>query len=320
MVAINVFNPVEGQLDANLLKMTIPEDRAMDRFTQYRARAGAERIGRLKDAFGLAPVSGLTLDLSTELLSSWAQSNAKRLFDVFCVLLAMPLLVPVLLVIALAVRLTSFGPVLFLQKRVGLHGRIFTILKFRTMVHATDKAHHAVTTVGNQRFTSIGPFLRRWKLDELPQLLNVLVGQMSLVGPRPKMQEHVHYNLPCRPGITGAATNAFAREEAVLNNLPKDRLDAYYHNVVLPAKRQLDVEYMTRATFRSDLKLIVDSVLRRWDISAMERALDAAAFEADFRTLTTWESTALALEEPSFFVSMPPRDERPDRIERVSAY
>jgi len=320
LVAINVFNPVEGQLDANLLKMTIPEDRAMDRFTQYRARAGAERIGRLKDAFGLAPVSGLTLDLSTELLSSWAQSNAKRLFDVFCVLLAMPLLVPVLLVIALAVRLTSFGPVLFLQKRVGLHGRIFTILKFRTMVHATDKAHHAVTTVGNQRFTSIGPFLRRWKLDELPQLLNVLVGQMSLVGPRPKMQEHVHYNLPCRPGITGAATNAFAREEAVLNNLPKDRLDAYYHNVVLPAKRQLDVEYMTRATFRSDLKLIVDSVLRRWDISAMERALDAAAFEADFRTLTTWESTALALEEPSFFVSMPPRDERPDRIERVSAY
>lgn len=311
---------MEGQLDANLLKMTIPEDRAMDRFTQYRARAGAERIGRLKDAFGLAPVSGLTLDLSTELLSSWAQSNAKRLFDVFCVLLAMPLLVPVLLVIALAVRLTSFGPVLFLQKRVGLHGRIFTILKFRTMVHATDKAHHAVTTVGNQRFTSIGPFLRRWKLDELPQLLNVLVGQMSLVGPRPKMQEHVHYNLPCRPGITGAATNAFAREEAVLNNLPKDRLDAYYHNVVLPAKRQLDVEYMTRATFRSDLKLIVDSVLRRWDISAMERALDAAAFEADFRTLTTWESTALALEEPSFFVSMPPRDERPDRIERVSAY
>lgn len=307
-------------MDADLLTARISKGQAMDRFAQFHASAGAERIMRLKAALSLAPESGLSLDLPSERLSSWAQSNAKRLFDVACVLLAMPLLVPVLLAIALAVRLTSFGPVLFLQERVGLHGRIFTILKFRTMVHATDKAHHAVTTVDNQRFTSIGPFLRRWKLDELPQLLNVLAGDMSLIGPRPKMQEHVHYNLPCRPGITGAATNAFAREEAILNDLPKDHLDAYYHKVVLPAKRQLDVEYMTRATFRSDLKLIVDSVLRRWDVSAMERALDAAALEADLATLITWESPALAMAEPSFFERMPPRDERPDRIERVSVF
>jgi lipopolysaccharide/colanic/teichoic acid biosynthesis glycosyltransferase len=154
-------------LDADLLTARISKGQAMDRFAQFHASAGAERIMRLKAALSLAPESGLSLDLPSERLSSWAQSNAKRLFDVACVLLAMPLLVPVLLAIALAVRLTSFGPVLFLQERVGLHGRIFTILKFRTMVHATDKAHHAVTTVDNQRFTSIGPFLRRWKLDLL---------------------------------------------------------------------------------------------------------------------------------------------------------
>ena len=87
-----------------------------------------------------------------------------------------------MLAITLAVRLTSSGPVLFLQKRMGRHGRSFTILKFRTLIHAADRTHHAVTTAGNQHFTPIGSFLRRWKLNELPQLLNVLWGDMSLVG------------------------------------------------------------------------------------------------------------------------------------------
>jgi lipopolysaccharide/colanic/teichoic acid biosynthesis glycosyltransferase len=311
---MSVFISVEGHLDGNMLSTATSEGQTMDRIAQNYARAGAERIGMLKTALDLAPTSTLSLDLDSERLSSWAQSDAKRFFDLVCVLLAMPLLVPVLLVIALAVRLTSLGPVLFLQERVGLHGRIFTILKFRTMVHVTDKAHHAVTTVGNQRFTSIGPFLRRWKLDELPQLLNVLAGHMSLVGSRPKMPEHVLYNLPCRPGITGAATNAFAREEAILNHVPKEHLDAYYHKVVLPAKRRLDVEYMTRATFRSDFKLLVNSVLRRWNTSAMESALDAAAYEAEYRALLTWDVTALALEP------MAPRGEMPDRAEQVVAF
>ncbi len=172
--------------------------------------------------------------------------------------------------------MTSSGPALFRQKRMGLHGRAFTILKFRTMLLATDKAHHAVTTAGNQRFTPIGSFLRRWKLDELPQLLNVLWGDMSLVGPRPKMPEHVISDLPCRPGITGAATIAFAREESVLDRVPRHHLDAYYYSVVLPAKRHLDAKYMAHATFFSDLKIIIDSVLRRWDNSIMESLLYGA--------------------------------------------
>lgn len=218
-----------------------------------------------------------------EELSPWSQSGAKRLFDCLCVLLALPLLLPLLLAITLAVRLTSSGPVLFLQKRVGCHGRPFTILKFRTMIHDADARYHSVTTADNQPFTSIGPFLRRWKFDELPQIFNVLLGHMSLVGPRPKMPEHVKVDLRCRPGITGAATIAFAREETILDRVPEHSLDDYYHKVVLPTKRQLDADYMANATFFSDLKLIIDSVLRRWDGSVAEELLEAERFEAEAR-------------------------------------
>ena len=206
-------------------------------------------------------------------LSPWSASAAKRVFDCACVLGALPLAIPILLIVALAVWLTSEGPVFFRQQRVGNHGRMFTILKFRTMVYDANAAYHAVTTDGNQPFTAIGPFLRRSKLDELPQMINVLRGDMSLVGPRPKMPQHAMLDLPCRPGITGAATIAFAREETVLDSIPEHQLEGYYHSVVLPAKRRLDAEYMARATFFSDLKLIFNSLLRRWDESVAAQCL-----------------------------------------------
>jgi lipopolysaccharide/colanic/teichoic acid biosynthesis glycosyltransferase len=183
-----------------------------------------------------------------------------------------------LLVIAAAVRLTSRGPILFMQKRVGHHGRTFAILKFRSMIHVAENAHHPITTSGNQRFTPIGPFLRCWKLDELPQIANVLAGHMSLVGPRPKLPEHVRFDLPCRPGITGLATIAFACEETLLVHLPKDRLDAFYHDVVLPAKRKLDADYMARATFLSDIRLLVCTVLRRWNTDALENFIAVSKY------------------------------------------
>jgi lipopolysaccharide/colanic/teichoic acid biosynthesis glycosyltransferase len=211
-------------------------------------------------------------------LSPWSRSAAKRLFDCACVLLALPVLLPLMLAIAAAVRLTSPGPVLFLQKRMSRYGRTFTILKFRTMVHVAGAAHHPITTSNNQRFTPIGPFLRRWKLDELPQLANVLGGHMSLVGPRPKLPEYVTLELPCRPGITGMATIVFAREEKILVRVAKEHLDAYIHAVVLPAKQQLDVEYMARATFLSDLRLLVNTLLRRWDTAALEKISGLADF------------------------------------------
>jgi lipopolysaccharide/colanic/teichoic acid biosynthesis glycosyltransferase len=130
---------------------------------------------------------------------------------------------------------------------------------------------------------------------------------MSLVGPRPKIPAHVISNLMCRPGITGAATIAFGLEEEVLDRVPMHSLESYYHTVVLPAKCRLDAEYMARATFLSDLKLIVDSVLRRWDSSIMEGLLNTGAFEAEDRMLL---SSAYNPEAVSTGVPMPPSVDR----------
>jgi len=212
-------------------------------------------------------------------LSGWSQSGGKRFFDCACVISMLPVLIPIFLLVGLAVRITSYGPVLFLQRRMGRHGRVFTILKFRTMIHNSDRAHQPVSTTCNQLFTPVGPFLRRWKLDEVPQLFNVLAGHMSLVGPRPKLPAHALSNVPCRAGITGAATIAFAREESILDRVPKHLLEPFYHSVVLPAKHQLDEDYMANATFLSDLKLIIDSVLRRWDTSIVDGLFQTWAME-----------------------------------------
>jgi hypothetical protein len=102
---------------------------------------------------------------------------------------------------------------------------------------------------------------------------------MSLVGPRPKLPVHAISNLSCRAGITGAATITFALEEAILDRVPKSQLESFYHKVVLPAKHKLDADYMARATFLSDLRLLVNSVLRRWDTTIMESLLNEWALE-----------------------------------------
>jgi lipopolysaccharide/colanic/teichoic acid biosynthesis glycosyltransferase len=219
--------------------------------------------------------------------SSWSVSAAKRVFDCACVLLALPVLLPAAVAVAMVVRFTSPGPVLFLQKRAGRRGHVFTIIKFRTMIdlgihahvgiHASEDCHYPITTRDNQRFTLPGPFLRRWKLDELPQLLNVLLGDMSLVGPRPKMPEHAIHDLECRPGLTGMATLAFAEEEAILARVPAEQLDDCFYRVVLPAKWQIDAQYMERATFLTDVRILVKSVLRRWETTAAEELLGVAA-------------------------------------------
>lgn len=270
-------------MNVNSLLTAVPDTGAADRFGHHYASRSADGTGELKSVRKLAQEFRPSRNTRISRLSRWSRSGAKRLFDLVCVLLVLPFLLPVLLATALVVRLTSSGPVLFLQKRMGRHGETFTILKFRTMIHQTDKARHAVTTTCNQQFTLVGSFLRRWKLDELPQLLNVLWGDMSLVGPRPKLPEHTLHELPCRPGITGAATIAFAREAAVLCHVPDEHLESYYHTVVLPAKRHLDAEYMARATFLSDFNLLINSVLRRWDLEAMKDLLDTWAFEVDYK-------------------------------------
>lgn len=223
-------------------------------------------------------------------VSRWSHSFKKRIFDLACVFLALPLLIPVFLAIAIAIRISSSGPVFFTQERMGRRGRPFTIFKFRTMEHLG--VHKSVTTSGNQRFTPIGPFLRRWKLDELPQLLNVIRGEMSLVGPRPKLSQHQVGKLSWRPGITGAATFAFAREEEFLAAVPDHKLDFYYHSIVLPAKRRLDNVYMSHSTFTSDLRLLVDTVLRRFDRSEVQQLLKNFEEEVKTREVNAPVSTA----------------------------
>jgi len=249
-------------------------------------------------------------------LSRWSRSAAKHLFDRACVLVSLPLTAPLMIAVAVAVRITSRGPILFLQERMGRHGKPFTIIKFRTMVHVRHRAHKPITTSGNQRFTAIGPFLRRWKLDELPQLLNVLLGQMSLVGPRPKMREHVVSDLPCRPGITGMATSVFACEEAILARIPANRLEEFYHSVILPAKRQLDAEYMLKATFHSDLQLILKSVFRRWDSSALDGFITAATINIEDAKL---QSKTPVYQRPILRKPVPAGTTRPASVEQVSA-
>lgn len=232
--------------------------------------SGAKLRGPLRQPHATASGIFTTIDAAAHRdkrpLSKWSASLSKRLFDIGCVLLSLPITFTLFLLTGLAVRLTSRGPALFKQQRMGQNGQTFTIYKFRTMpVRRNSAARPVVTTSINQRFTPVGPFLRRWKLDELPQLFNVILGDMSLVGPRPKVPSHQSTHLNCRPGITGRATVVFAREEVTLANIPIAQLDTYYHGVVLPLKQILDDDYMATATFRSDLKLLVHSVFRRWE-------------------------------------------------------
>ena len=202
--------------------------------------------------------------LSVQSLSKWVASPAKRIFDIAAVLSCSPLWIPPLLVIAVAVRLSSRGPVIFQQARAGCFDRYFTIYKFRTMRHVPHRRRSAIAAVSADEVTPVGRILRRFKLDELPQVINVLLGQMSLVGPRPKVPEQQLELLPCRPGITGSATLAFAREDGLFAQIPEDALAGFYRDAVLPAKHRLDSDYMRHATFAGDLRILLDTVLGRW--------------------------------------------------------
>lgn len=207
---------------------------------------------------------------TSHLPCAWSRSRSKRVFDVLAVSLSLPFALPILGAIGIWVCFDSRGSALFAQMRIGKDGEPFKIYKFRTMLHNSGSPRPSVTTTRNQNFTSIGPFLRKWKLDELPQLLNVLRGDMSLVGPRPKMAEHQSGPLFCRPGITGAATLAFGREELLLAEVPKNELNDFVRDVLSPLKNRMDGEYMATASFVSDLKLIFRSVLRKWPDNCLE--------------------------------------------------
>lgn len=187
---------------------------------------------------------------------------AKRVLDVLCSALGLLLLSPLLILIAVLVRLDSPGPVLFRQERVGRHGRSFRIHKFRTMRHTAASAGPAITVHGDARVTRVGAVLRRFKLDEMPQLIDVLRGEMSLVGPRPEVPEYVsHYPpaereivLSVRPGITDRASIDFSDEGALLAQAADPH--RYYIDEILPVKLRYYVEYVRSQNLVGDIGII----------------------------------------------------------------
>ena len=186
----------------------------------------------------------------------------KRAFDLLCIVPGLILVSPALGMIAIAVRLTSPGPIIFRQQRVGQNRKLFTIYKFRTMVENSEAIGPGHTAKGDPRVTSVGRVLRRFKLDELPQLYNVLRGDMSLVGPRPKLPNHDPAPMACRPGVTGAATLAFRYEARILSEVPTERIEGFYQQYIVPHKMKLDGEYMERATVFSDISVLLATVFR----------------------------------------------------------
>lgn len=201
------------------------------------------------------------MDIAQVLEARRGQLAAKRAMDVVLSGAALLVLWPLLLAIALAVKLDSPGPVFYRQVRVGKDGKPFRIFKFRTMVADADKMGPAITVGRDSRITRVGAFLRKTKLDELAQLLNVLPGQMSFVGPRPEVEEYVKRYTPyqrqvllVRPGITDYASIAYRNESDLLARSADPR--RMYIEQIMPAKIELNMRYLREISPVTDVKLI----------------------------------------------------------------
>ena len=191
----------------------------------------------------------------------------KRVFDVLLSTIALMLLAPLLLFLAMLIRLDSAGPALFRQERVGRGGRVFHILKFRTMVQDAPSKGGPITIGDDPRITNVGKWLRSTKIDELPQLFNILKGDMSFVGPRPEVQKYVdlfrqdfEQILQVRPGLTDLASLRY-RDEAELLGSFEDPEEAYREHI-LPDKIQLAKEYLRRSSMLFDLSLMFRTLLK----------------------------------------------------------
>ena len=174
----------------------------------------------------------------------WSLSSGKRFFDLAGAVLVLTAASPIMVMLALAVKASSRGPFLFRQNRVGRNGPL-------------------ITRSGDRRVTWMGKWLRKWKLDELPQFLNVVSGDMSLVGPRPDMSKYMgtltgndRNILYFRPGITSPATLKFRNEEEELAKVPAEELEQFYINNLLPQKIRTDLDYVESATFSSDCRIL----------------------------------------------------------------
>ncbi len=194
----------------------------------------------------------------------------KRLFDILMSLLLIILLSPVLLVISIMIKIDSKGPIFYRQERVTQYGKIFKIFKFRTMVIDADKKGSLVTISDDNRITKVGNMIRNSRLDEIPQLFNVFVGDMSFVGTRPEVKKYVDCytdemlaTLLLPAGVTSLASINFRDEAKIINKYLKKNMDIdeVYINKILPQKMSYNLEYLKKCNIIEDIKLCIKTVL-----------------------------------------------------------
>ncbi|MFY8263483.1 sugar transferase [Clostridium perfringens] len=191
---------------------------------------------------------------------------AKRTFDLFFSLIGIIITIPILILVSIMVKLTSKGPIIFKQERVGKNKKIFYIYKFRTMTDCDVKAgDRQVTVINDQRITRIGRILRKYKIDELPQLYNVLKGDMSFVGPRPEVKKYVKFYeeeydeiLKIKPGITDLASIEYIDENTIISKYSDP--EKIYIEEVLPKKLMLNKRYIEEMSIKNDILLILKTI------------------------------------------------------------
>jgi bacterial sugar transferase len=206
------------------------------------------------------------MDIADVLARRKPQLIAKRAMDIVLSACALAILWPLLLLIALAIWIDDPGPVFYRQVRVGRNGKTFRIFKFRSMVMDADKKGLAITVGRDSRITRVGAVLRKTKLDELAQLLNVILGQMSFVGPRPEVPKYVELYTPyqrqvllVRPGITDYASIAYRNENDLLAGAPNP--EAMYIEQIMPDKIELNMKYLREISPLADIRLILKTIV-----------------------------------------------------------
>jgi len=210
----------------------------------------------------------------TQVGSIERSATLKRIFDILASGIGIVALLPVYALVALAVAFDSPGPIIFRQLRLGKNESPFYILKFRTMRHDGEGSGRLITTRDDPRITRVGRILRKWKLDELPQLINVVCGDMSMVGPRPEVPKFIDCLSPeqrellfsVKPGITDLAALEYRNEEVILAG--SDQPESLYVDVILPAKFALYQQYIRERNFWLDLKLIFRTL---WQLVGVPR-------------------------------------------------
>ena len=222
-------------------------------------RGGLLRASRLRVAFS----------------QSFYVRHGKRALDLVSSALGLIALSPLFVLVSCCIKLTTRGPVFYRQVRLGKDGRKFRILKFRSMVADASENGLGITVSGDRRVTAVGRFLRRYKIDELPQLWNVLHGDMSLVGPRPELPIYVadytveqRLVLSVRPGITDPASLAYRHEEAILAG--QEDPEQFYRTQILPDKLTRNLAYLRRVSFCCDLRIVSETVA--WSFLSSDRA------------------------------------------------